>query len=129
MVVRCVAHRRFIDYFDGGDDVWSSLLWTNAGSIGPDDAVNDAIARGLPWETIRRRHLVERFGREVSRHRGCVERTAAGWRLACPRCEHPPFHFREPVFSRVFNDLAAQGLAEVDLHLLVSLYRAASRFQ
>lgn len=130
VTVRCVEHNRILEIFARiPEEGWEGLILTNAGDArsGHDAIVAAEIEAGVPGEVVERRHLVWRGAQWINRHRGGVDRTELGFKMECPRCKRPPFHFREPVFGQLLDGLAVQGTDEIDVHALVSLYRGASR--
>jgi hypothetical protein len=129
VTVRCVEHNRLLEIFYRGHEGWMGLILTNAGDARGGHAATVAaeIEAGVPGEVVERRHLVWRGEQWINRHRGGIDRTELGFKMECPTCKRPPFHFREPVFGQLLDGLAVQGTNEIDLHALVSLYRGASR--
>jgi hypothetical protein len=130
VTVRCVEHNRLLEIFDRApEEGWEGSILTNVGDArsGHDAIVAADIETGVPDEVVERRHLVWRGGQWINRHRGGVDRTELGFKMECPRCRRPPFHFREPVFGQLLDQLAMQGTDEIDVHVLVSLYRRAPR--
>ncbi|MEO7193362.1 MAG: hypothetical protein ABIZ05_00835 [Pseudonocardiaceae bacterium] len=81
----------------------------------------------MPAEVIQRRHLVRDGEKWINRHRGGIDRTELGFKMGCGACKRPPFHFREPVFGQLLDELAALGTDEIDVHALARRYRGASR--
>jgi hypothetical protein len=129
ITVRCVQHNRLLEIFCRNPEGWMGLILTNVGDARSwhDAIVATKIEAGAPDEVVERRHLVRQDGQWINRHRGGVDRTELGFKMECPTCKRPTFHFREPVFGQLLDGLAVQGTNEIDLHALVSLYRGASR--
>lgn len=129
VTVRCVEHNRLLEIFYRDAKGWSGWVLTYVGDArsGHDGIVAAEIEAGVPDEVVERRHLVWRGAQWINRHRGGIDRTELGFKMECPTCKRPPFHFREPVIGQLLDGLSVQGTNEIDLHVLVSLYRGASR--
>ncbi|MBP2478195.1 hypothetical protein JOF53_007067 [Crossiella equi] len=121
-------HKPFKFPFDRDGSSWTSLTHEVFGD--PDGgarAIDSALHAGVHPKRFEGHHVrVDADGQRQSRVRGGVRMTRRGWELICARHTRVGegiFTFRAVTLSLVLDQLAANGIAEIDAHELLDLVR------